>query len=115
MDQDYWIALRAYASVGLVLVVALIFMGLSEGAEGNPYLIGVAKVLSWLALTATGGSFVLAATVSFRLWQWQQGNGPDCLRCGGPLGFDRQGISSYGGAYRRCWRCGGNINHRYYN
>lgn len=65
-------------------------------------------------MLALAAALVLLAPPTYRLLKWQRGAGIDCPHCGGPLGHERIGRERMGGAYRRCYGCGNNVNHRHY-
>ncbi|CEH40232.1 conserved hypothetical protein [Xanthomonas citri pv. citri] len=115
MARCNWMAVRAYAPcvVSLLFTAALMFMLL--GLPDSPLLAqGLIQSFRWVPLlglvTATG----LFVAPTYRLVQWHRGVGASCPACGGPLGHERAGYASRGGAYRRCYACGNNVNHHHY-
>lgn len=104
-------AVRAYGPAALALLVAVVSVAVLSQWQASPLLVGFVVVGPLLALAAT---LWLVAMPTYRLVQWQRGLGFDCPRCGGPLGHERIGHERMGGAYRRCYACGDNVNHRHY-
>lgn len=114
MDRWNWVAVRAFCPAAAALLVAVISMAILSRWQASPLLAGLMVVGRWVPLLALAASLGLALASTYRLWRWQRGEGPSCPRCGGPLGHERAGYASRGGAYRRCYACGGNVNHRHY-
>lgn len=114
MDRWDWIAVRAYAPSVVALLFAAVSMFTLSSLPDSPLTHGLVQSFLWvplLGLVAASGLFV---TPTYRLVQWHRGVGPSCQTCGGPLGHERSGCVSRGGAYRRCYACGDNVNHRHY-
>lgn len=114
MDRWNWVAVRAYAPAVFALLVAVVSMAVLSHWQANPLLAGFVAIGRWVPLLALAATIGLLVVPSYRLWRWQRGEGLDCPRCGGPLGHERAGYTSRGGAYRRCYACGDNVNHRHY-
>lgn len=112
MDRRNWMYVRAYAPAAglllLALVVAVAFAGLHAGPMVAG-LIGVAKLVP-VALFAAG---VLQPDESPIAWQAHNSVRLLC-HCGGLLGAARESRADRGGAYRRCYAWGININHCHY-
>lgn len=114
MDRWDWMAIRAYAPSVVALLFASVSMFMLSGLPDSPLVQGLAqsfRLVPLLGLMAAAGLFVAP---TYRLMQWHRGVGPSCPTCGGPLGHERAGCESRGGAYRRCYACGDNVNHRHY-
>lgn len=114
MDRWNWVAVRAYGPAAFALLVAVVAVAVLSRWQANPMLAGFVVVGRWVPLLALAATFGLLVAPTYRLVQWQRGQGPGCPRCGGPLGHERIGHTRMGGAYRRCYACGDNVNHRHY-
>ena len=114
MDRWNWIGLRAFGPGIAGVVMAFLSMVALSRVVLSPYLAGVIDVVRWVPLLALAWSLWLILAPAYRLWQWRRGAGLSCPHCAGPLGHERSGYASRGGAYRRCYACGNNINHRHY-
>lgn len=114
MDRWNWVAVRAYGPAAFALLVAVVSMAVLSHWQASPMLTGFVMVGRWVPLAALAATFWLLVAPTYRLVQWQRGQGLDCPRCCGPLGHERIGHSRMGGAYRRCYACGDNVNHRRY-
>lgn len=114
MDRWNWVAVRAYGPAACALLVAAISIAVLSRWQASPLLAGFVAVGRWVPPMALVATLGLLVAPTYRLVRWQRGEGPDCPRCGGPLGHERVGYASRGGAYRRCYACGDNVNHRHY-
>ena len=114
MHRWNWVVVRAYAPAGFMLLAAVALDAVLSPLQANPLLAGLASITDWMPMAALAAALVLLVLPSYRLLKWHRSVGPDCPRCGGPLGHERIGRERMGGAYRRCYGCGGNINHRHY-
>jgi len=114
MDREGWILLRAYGPVVVLCVLGLSGMAILSGSQDNSLTIGIFDVLRWVPIALIFGAFALFGSMSYRLWRWWRGDGPSCVTCGGPLGFERAGRIDRGGAFRGCYACGKAVNHRDY-
>ena len=114
MDRWNGVAVRAYWPAAFALLVAVVSMAVLSQWQASPLLAGFVVVEHWVPLLALAATLWLVAAPTYRLVQWQRGQGFDCPRCGGPLGHERIGHERMGGAYRRCYACGDNVNHRHY-
>lgn len=115
MDRWDRIAVRAYAPSVAALLFTAASMFMLSGLPDSPLTHGLVQSFRWvplLGLVAATGLFVAS---TYRLLQWHRRVGPSCPTCGGPLGHERTGYVSRGGAYRRCYACGDNVNHRHYD
>src|SRR5690554_5326853 len=114
MDRLNWITVRAYGPS----VVALLFAGFSlvilSRLPESPVTQEPVYVLRWIPPFALVAATVLFVVPTYRLLQWQKGVGLSCPTCGGPLGRERDGRASRGGAFRQCYACRKNVNHRQY-
>lgn len=115
MDHWGWIYARAYAPAAglLVLVLALAVAMALTGLQAGPIVAGLIGVPKWVPVALFVAGLLQAGWVTYRLWQAHNGEGQLC-HCGGLLGAEREGRADRGGAYRRCYACGDNINHRHY-
>lgn len=114
MDRWGWVAVRAFGPAVVALLVGVVSMVVFPTGPSTPLLAGFAMVGQWIQLAAVAMALWLVLTPTYRLWRWQRGKGPTCPRCGGPLGCERLGYASRGGAYRCCYACSDNVNHRHY-
>ncbi len=114
MDRWNWMALRAYAPAVVTLLVAVGSSVVVSGWQSHPLLAGYVQIGRWVPLVALGATVCLWVAPTYRLVRWHQNKGPTCPKCGGPLGHERIGHARMGGAYRRCYACGNNVNHRHY-
>lgn len=114
MGREGWILLRAYLPAVAIFVMALLITIPLGGLRYSPLAGGIFSVLRWVPVAMISVAFLLFGSASYRLWQWQRGNGPSCVTCGGPLGREREGRANRGGAFRCCYACGKNVNHRRY-
>ncbi|WP_282295745.1 hypothetical protein [Stenotrophomonas sp. PS02289] len=114
MERGNWVAMRTYGpAAGLLLLAALVLSMLSSWPQ-NTLLAGLQSVVGWVPVCLVAASLGLMGMATYRLIQWERGAGHDCPNCGGPLGQERAGRARMGGAYRRCYACGSNVNHRHY-
>lgn len=114
MDRSDWMVVRAYGPSVVALLFAGMLMFLLSGLPDSPLTQGLTQGFRWvplLALIVAAGLFVAP---TYRLVQWHRGAGLSCPTCDGPLGHERAGHVSRGGAFRRCYACGANINHKHY-
>ena len=114
MDRWNWIAARAFGPAIIALLIAVMSVVVLSFWQASPLLSGFVIAGRCVPLLALASSLWLVLIPTYRLWQWQHGEGLNCPRCGGPLGHERGGYANRGGAYRRCYACGDNINHRHY-
>lgn len=114
MDRWDWVALRAYGPAGFALLAAVACMAILWLWQTSPLLVGVVAVTRWIPLVLLLVASGQAIDATIRLVRWQRGLHPSCPKCGGPLGHERAGYARMGGAYRRCYACGNNVNHRHY-
>ena len=114
MDRWNWVAVRAYGPAAFALLVAVVSVAVLSQWQTSPLLAGFVALGRWVPLLALAAALGLWVAPTYRLARWQRGGGPDCPTCGGPLGHERAGYESRGGAYRRCYACGDNVNHRHY-
>lgn len=114
MDRWDWMAIRAYAPAVGALVFAAVAMIVVTGWQANPSLTGFVEIGRWVSLLGLAVTGWLVAAPTYRLLRWQRGAGPCCPNCDGPLGHERAGYANRGGAYRKCYACGDNVNHRHY-
>ena len=114
MDRWDWIMFRAYAPAVVALLVAAVSMIMVSGWQSHPVLAGFVVVGRWVPLLALMVTGCLVVAPTYRLLRWSRLKGPICPRCSGPLGHKRAGYANRGGAYRRCYSCGDNVNHRHY-
>jgi hypothetical protein len=109
MDAFRWI--RAFwptivATIGGVVAMFLLWPLLGAAGPLQP-IVGVVK---WVPLGFLGFALLYAAWVCYRLHQAENGVGPICPHCGGPLGQEHVRYSPY----RQCMLCGQNANERHY-
>lgn len=59
-----------------------------------------------LVIACTGGAVTagLAIRYVYRLWQWQQGNGDQCMVCGCLLGSEYRARWNWGRRCLGCWK-----------
>lgn len=114
MDRWNRMVVKAYLPTAFALLVAFVSLSVVADWRDSPYLVGLVPMARWIPVLAliTGGA--LFGTVTWRLLRWERGAGPMCDRCGGPLGGERAGWASRGGAYRKCLGCSKNVNHQHY-
>jgi len=105
---------RAYGPAAFALLMAAVSDAALSDLRNSPLLAGLVTVARWAPLFALAIALGLLAIPTYRLLQWRRGAGPCCPRCGGPLGGERIGYARMGGAYKRCYNCGDNVNHRHY-
>lgn len=114
MDRWDWMALRAYAPAAVALLFAAVSMAVVSRWQSTPLLAGFVQAARWVPLLGLAATAWLVVAPTYRLLRWHRGVGPCCPNCGGPLGHERAGYASRGGAYRSCYACGDNVNHRHY-
>lgn len=78
---------------------------------GNQYARSFFEMVWWVPFAGFAAAALHAGYVIFRMWQAENGEGLICVRCGGPLGGEKDGRY---GEYRSCMSCGKNINNRNY-
>ncbi|RUA34997.1 hypothetical protein DX877_11150 [Xylella fastidiosa subsp. fastidiosa] len=71
--------------------------------KDNYFTAGIFYILSLVPLAVFLYGVFLFLYVSYRLWETEQGKGPICQRCCGPLGLEKTGRC---GLYRTCLLCG---------
>lgn len=113
MNHWDWVVVRAYTPALVALMMAVLSMLVMSGLQASPLLASFASTWRWIPLFGLAATVWLIVVPTFRLWHWNRG-GVGCPTCGGPLGHERAGYASRGGAYRRCYACGDNVNHRHY-
>lgn len=111
--MDLFRAIRAYWPAIVAAVFSLLIVGVLSPLRDSELAYGLFKVLRWVPLVGLAFAFGYGGWVTFRFSQADRGVGLLC-RCGGPLGAERTGYASRGGAYRPCYACGDNVNHRHY-
>lgn len=114
MNRWGWVAIRAFGPAAMALLMSFVSVVVLSRWRAIPFLTGLVAVGRWIPLLALVASFGLMLAPTYRLWQWERGERSACPRCGGPFGHERLGYASRGGAYRRCYACGDNVNHRHY-
>lgn len=114
MERGNWVAVRAYVPAAWMLVLAALFATMLLAWPQNTLLAGLESMVRWVPVSLVAASVGLMGTATYRLLRWERGSGYDCSHCGGPLGPERVGHTRMGGAYRRCYACGSNVNHRHY-
>jgi len=114
MDRWGWVAVRAYGPAAFAFLMAVVLDAMLSDFQNSSLLAGLVLVVRWVPLLALAIVLGLLLVPTYRLLQWQRGTGACCPRCGGPLGGERTGFARMGGAYRRCYSCGNNVNHRHY-
>lgn len=72
------------------------------------------NVVRWAPVAMAGAALLMFGAARYRLWQWERGDEPSCVTCGGPLGHEREGQANRGVAFRGCYACGKAVNHRHY-
>lgn len=115
MERGNWVMVRAYGLSASLLVLAALCVAMLSAWPQNPLLAGLKSMASLVPIGLVAASLVLMGMTTYRLHRWQRGAGHDCSHCGGPLGPERAGRARMGGAYRRCYACGSNVNHRHYH
>lgn len=113
MNRWNWVAIRSYWRAAFSLLVTVVSAVVLSEWQASPLLAGFMVIVRWPLLTLAA-TFALVLASMYRLMQWQRGQGLDWPCYGGPLVHERTGYLSRGGAYRRCYACGGDVNHRYY-
>lgn len=106
MNRWIWMALKMYAPMALVLVVAVVLSVMVSNLSEIPMVAGLASEARWLPMVAVVVALGFFLSASYRLWRWDRGQGPICNDCGGVLGHEREGRY---GTYRRCLACSHNI------
>ncbi|GEM_PF-1209804 len=111
-------AIRPYLPAALLLgfAFALTFVlgPLAGSLAASPYLAQFAPFVRAVAPLLVAVGLLHMLWVSWQLWRAERGLGLLCDACSGPLGFERVGRASRGGAYRKCRCCARNVNHRPY-
>ena len=67
------------------------------------------RLSGWIFSVGVGVLLIGALSLGWRLRKWEQGGGPDCDYCGGPVGGRRDGKVVWGKQlpdYRTCYNCG---------
>ncbi len=114
MERGNWVVVRAHGPAVLLLIFAAICLAMLSAMPPHPVLAGLQSMAFWVPVGLVTAGFGMMGMATYRLYQWERGSGHDCSHCGGPLGFERAGHARMGGAYRRCYACGSNVNHRHY-
>lgn len=114
MDRDTWMWLRAFRPAALLSGTAIAVSIPLWQLQDIPQVVPLFDMVRWVPMAMLGIAMVLVTTACYRVWRWAYREGPSCTACGGPLGHERDGWESRGGAYRQCYACGKAINHRHY-
>lgn len=112
MARSDWMYLKVCVPAGMVATGAFIITLNLKDLQESPVFSGLAAWAPWVALAGFIVALLLIAAPIWRLWRWEQGEGPICHRCGGPLGHE---INGRYGLYRRCLACDSNTSVRYYS
>jgi hypothetical protein len=112
MDRWGWMALKAYAPAFIGLLFSVGLELISGNLTTSPYLKGLAPVVELPSIAGFVASVGYAVWVTYQLKRWERGEALVCS-CGGLLGWQRAGIRGWG-AFRKCFACGRNVNHRHY-
>lgn len=114
MQRGNWVVVRAYGPATSLLVLAALCVAMLSAWPQSPLLAALESMARLVPVGLMAVSLGLMAMATYRLYQWERGHGHDCDHCGGPLGRERAGRTRMGGAYRRCYACSTNVNHRHY-
>lgn len=114
MERESGVVVRAYGPAASLLVLAALCVAMLSAWPQSPLLAGLESMATLVPVGMVAASLGLMGTATYRLHRWQRCAGHDCSHCGGPLGPERAGRARMGGAYRRCYACGTNVNHRHY-
>ena len=114
MHSHSWIMFRAYRHAVAVVLLGFLIAILVNSLPESALLSRVITALHVVPFAIFLWAFILICRTSYRLWQWERGQGPSCVKCHGPLGDEHSGRDSRGGAFRRCYACGMANNHRHY-
>lgn len=88
------------AAFGLALLVRRLGLGSS-----SPEML---RLASWILSGGVGVFVIGVLALGWRLRKWEQGEGPYCGHCGGPVGGRRDGKVVWGRRlfdYRTCYNC----------
>lgn len=99
------VLLRFLAPV-MLIILAITVRILAFKVANSPILAGLYSSVTYAALGLFASGVLWMAVELFRVWQWEVGKDPACPRCGGMLGFVRQGARRVSD-YRKCLGCGG--------
>ncbi|KQH73157.1 hypothetical protein ADT32_00185 (plasmid) [Xylella fastidiosa] len=100
----------AYSKAIIVIIISFLFdTVIIAPLKDNYFAAGI--FLSLMSLVAFLYGVFIFLYLSYRLWQVEQGKGPICQCCCGPLGLEKTGRY---GLYRTCLLCGKHANERYY-
>jgi len=113
-SRDTRIAMTLFGPVVVLILLAVVVTFWLEGALRLPLFSQLFDFLRWLPLGILAIALAALSHATYRFWQWHRGNEPICYVCGGLLGFEHQGRSDRGGAFRKCYGCGKNVSHTYY-
>lgn len=102
------VLLRFLAPIMLIFLAITVRI-LAFKVANSPILAGLHSPVIYVALGLFASGVLWMVVELFRVWQWDAGKGPACPRCGGMLGFVRQGTRRRSD-YRKCLGCGGNHN-----
>jgi len=102
--RAYWPSLVAVAASVLAMVVLL-------PLKDIPQTIGLFLYLRWVPMAGLAFAVVYGAWITYRFRQAEQGEGPLCPYCGGPLGVEKFKPFS---PHRTCLACGKHANERHY-
>lgn len=109
MNPFRWIRAFWPTIVATIGGVVAMFVLLPLRDEAGP-LKAIVGVVKWVPLGFLAFAFLYAAWVCYRLHQAENGVGPICPNCRGPLGQEHVKYSPY----RQCMLCGQNANERHY-
>lgn len=110
MNQDNWMAIKAYLPAVLLLGLSLMLVTLADRIDQESMVGQLGRLLGFGSLGALLAALVLFAHVTIRLWRADRGLGLLC-NCSGLLGRE---IDGRYGPYRRCMRCTRNVPRREY-
>jgi hypothetical protein len=89
-------------AITLALSTLLVGVLLNRIIDGSPIFAAAGNIADWVVLLGMLAAFGIAVDRAVRLARWTRGEGPDCQRCGGPLGTEKLGRY---GVYKKCLCC----------
>ena len=110
--MDWFKVIRAYRPAIVACVASFLAIAVLAPLRDISVASGMFEILRWVPLAGMGFALFYGGWVTYRFAQAENGNGPLCPRCGGPLGAEKYAPYS---PHRTCLACGNHANERHYN
>lgn len=95
MDRWNGVAVRAYWPAAFALLVAVVSVAVLSRWQASPLLAGFVALGRWVPLLALASTLWLVAAPTYRLVQWQRGQGFDCRVAAARWGANASGTRAW--------------------